>query len=234
MIELFTCAIVDDNPESIENLCEHLSLFSNIEIVHKESDPLIAQQKLLEKPVDLLFVDIEMPRMSGIQLVQSLPFDQKTIFVTAHEQYAAESFETDAIDYLLKPVPFDRFAKATHKAMRLFDMENVYQKATKVKNDYIFFKDIERKMLDKVEIDDITYIEAQRNYITIYRLHNHLQVRKKITALMEDLPEELFAQVHRSYVVARKMIKKVQSTDIILKYSEKAIPLGRKYRKNLN
>lgn len=230
----FTCAIVDDNMDSIESLSEHLSLFSNLEILHKESDPLLAQEKLLKKPVDLLFADIEMPGMSGIQLVQSLPHDQKTIFVTAHEQYAAEGFGTDAIDYLLKPVPFDRFAKAVHKAMRLLNMEKVYASATKVKNDYLFVKNMYSKMLQKVDLADIVYIEARRNYCIIYRLHDHLLVRKRLVTIMEDLPDELFVQVHRSYVVARKVIEKVQAKEIVLRVSGQLIPFGRKYHRNFS
>lgn len=214
---------IDDEPLPLEILKEycHQSGFISLEKTFTKVGD--AQKYLKSFPVDLLFLDIQMPQLSGIEFYKSLKQNVMLIFTTAHSQYAIEGFNLNAVDYLLKPFSYERFLMATNKAKDYFDYlkqsESVTNKYLYVRSDY---------SLIQIAFSDILYIESFADYLDI-----HLSGSKKITTrmplktIMEKLPPQEFMRVHRSYVIPFKRIQKVRKKTIYL--MEKEIPVGASY-----
>lgn len=219
------CIAIDDEPLALELIQYYVSLHSELQLIATFDDALQARQYLQTHEVDLMFADINMPDINGLQLVESLSKKPMVIFTTAYKKFAYEGFELQAIDYLLKPIGPERFAKAIQKLKDAFLLqqqkkEQVEQPSIYVRSDY--------KML-RIVLDQIQYIEGLEDYIRI-----HVDGSRPVLTLMslkameETLPADLFIRIHRSYIIPIKRIVAIQGKEIQLPGI--SLPIGKKYQ----
>ncbi len=221
------CLIIDDEPLARDLIESYVKRMDKLTLVKTCSNALEAFPLLQQKQIDLIFLDIQMPQLTGIDLIKSLQDRPKVILTTAYREYAAEAFDLDVIDYLIKPVTFDRFLRAVGK---------IYQAAPQVVEEnpvmksfddaYIFLRE-DREMV-KVFLKDILYIESLRDYVRVKTAASQVVTYQKISFLEQKLPEKEFVRIHRSFIVA---VDKVSSfTFNSVKIGDIEIPLGRNYK----
>ena len=221
-----SCIIVDDEPLARKGLEKYVSQIDFLDLKAVCKNAMQANSILKEQAIDLLFLDIEMPMLSGIEFLKSRTDNPSVIFTTAYSKYALEGYQFDVIDYLLKPISFDRFLQASNKALRIIKPN---QANIPIEDPFIFIKT--DKQLLKVKVDDILFIEAMQNYILF---HTH---SKKIMALvpMKNIFELLsptdFIQVHRSYVVAKHKVEAITGNQLII--NKHNIPISTRMRKEV-
>ena len=221
------CLLVDDEPPAREILRRYIDDITTLELTAECSNALQAFSFLQKEAIDLMFLDIRMPRMNGNDFLKSLRHPPKVIFTTAYPEYALEGYELDVVDYLLKPVPFDRFLKAVNKAFPTGAApEEKVDLVEKKKQAFVYFR-IDRKM-KKVMLDDIMYIESMKDYIKLFTSEGLLITKQSISSVEEMLPEKEFARVHRSYIVSLNNIKSF--TAEVIEIGDTNIPIGKLYR----
>lgn len=217
------CLIVDDEPPAIKILKSYIEDLENMEIIGTCNNAFQAIDILNEEKVDLMFLDINMPKLLGTQLLKSIQHPPKVIFTTAHKDYAIEAFELDAIDYLLKPVSFERFLKAVNKFCQINNVETDAYCSTP---GFLYFR-AERKMV-KVFLKDIIYIESYKDYVVIHRQNDdNLKVKYSISSVENMLPRNLFLRIHRSFIVSIKKVTAFTNNDVEIGKIE--IPIGKSY-----
>lgn len=219
---------IDDEPMALEVVRAHAAKVPYLELVGCFTDAFKALEFLQNEPVDLLLLDIKMPDISGLEFVTSLPKKPMVIFTTAYSEHAVTSFELDAVDYLLKPFSLPRFVKACNKAQELLQLRGTSATSATVK-DYIFLKTGYEQV--KVHYDEILYLEAAGNYVTFVLEGKKLLSRMTIQELSEQLPADSFVRVHRSYIVAKKQIDKIERHQVCIKGNE--VPVGASYMQQL-
>lgn len=213
---------IDDEPVALQVIEHHIAKVSFIELKSTFTDAFMAIDYLQKEQVDLIFLDIKMPDISGIEFLRSLNTSPMVIFTTAYSEHALLSFELDAIDYLLKPFSMSRFLKACNKASELYSLR---AKKLQHNKDYLFVKDGYEHV--KVEIDRILYIEASGNYTQIHLGDKCVSSRITISELLELLPKNEFVRCHRAFIVARSKIIKFDKTQIWV--ADRVIPIGTTY-----
>lgn len=225
--------IVDDEPHAIAVLEKYLLQFNQMELVGKCVDAIQAFQLLQQKPVDLLFLDINMPGIKGTDLLRSLKNPPKVIFTTAHGEYALEGFELNAVDYLMKPISFERFLRAIDKIYQLNEHKSkaiiTHESPVSDHETFIYLK-VDRKTV-KVNVSDILWIESLRDYVKVVVKDQEYITRQKISILEEMLPENKFVRIHRSFIVALAKIDSFYSYSIEVAGHE--LPIGRNYKQDV-
>jgi len=225
--------IVDDEPHAIAVLEKYLAQFNQMELVGKCSDAIQAFQLLQQKPVDLMFLDIKMPGIKGTDLLRSLKNPPRVIFTTAYSEYALEGFELNAVDYLLKPISFERFLRAVDKIYQLAESRHnpmiTHEIPASDHETFIYLK-VERKTV-KVNVNDILWIESLRDYVKVVIKDQVYITRQKISILEEMLPENKFVRIHRSFIVALGKIDSFYSYSIEVAGHE--LPIGRNYKQDV-
>lgn len=225
------CLIVDDEPLAIEILQSYVERVDSLELVATCSNAVKAFDVLKKEHIDLLFLDIQMPKLTGIEFLKALNPAPKVVFTTAYREYAVESYELNVVDYLLKPIAFDRFLMAINKAV-----ENGGQSTEVIQNfgetlsdsDPFLFLKVDRKMV-KVYLKDITYIESLKDYVRVKTEDgNEVVSLQKISYLEKKLPADCFIRVHKSYIISVKKIAAYTHTTIEIGNTE--IPIGRSYK----
>lgn len=197
------CLIVDDEPLARHLLTDYVSKVSFLALHAACASPLAALDALRTAPIDLLFLDVHMPQLTGLQLLRSLPKPPLVVFTTAHSEYALPSYELDAVDYLLKPITFERFLRAAHKAdaRRLAALPaGPPLTLPPAAPPFLFVKDGPRRV--KVRWDDILYVEGLRDYVTIHTRQQKIVSLLQLKALVQQLPPDRFVRIHHSYIVA--------------------------------
>lgn len=218
-----TCIIVDDEPPAIKILKKYVESVSQLEVVGTCNNAFQAIEILNSKKIDLMFLDINMPKLMGTELIKTLKYPPKVIFTTAHKDYAIEAFDLDAIDYLLKPVSFERFLKAVNKYCHF---NNVETDLSDKNSGFLYFRS-DRKMI-KVFLDDILYIESLKDYIIIHRQDNpSVRVKQTLSSVENMLPQNLFLRIHRSFIVSIDKVTAYTKND--LEIGEIELPFGRNY-----
>lgn len=223
------CVAIDDEPLALELLREYISRFPQLKLMHTFDDAISAVELLRNTKVDLLFIDINMPDITGIDLVRSLQERPLIVFTTAHKQFAIEGFELDAVDYLLKPINFDRFARAVYKAIDYYKYKNT---PSQEGNDSLFVHS-EYKLV-KIPLNEIEYIESLEDYIKI-----HVAGAKPVLTLMsmkkvlEKLPADKFQRIHRSYIVSVAKVKSIQNRKVQLSNAVE-LPISDSYVQFIN
>lgn len=211
------CLIVDDEPIGREIIEKFVKELSYLELVAVCEDAFEALDILQNTPIDLLFSDIQMPKINGLELVRSLPFPPVIIFITAHSKFAVNGFELGVTDYLLKPVSFNRFLKAVNKAKLQIDSRNSSSPSNPENKsaEYIFIK--ANNKFNKIQYKDILYIESIKDYIKIiFSNGTNLVTYSSMKAIEEKLPSTLFVRIHNSYLVKISAIKAVMGTVVEL------------------
>lgn len=217
------CIAIEDEPPALELVKEYIRRFPQLELVQAFTDAIAAGEYLRQHPVDLLFVDINMPDITGLDLVRSLADKPMVIFTTAHKKFAVEGFELDAIDYVLKPLAFDRFSRAINKAIEYYE----YKRKTTPASAHLFVYS-EYRML-KIELSQVEYIESLEDYIKIHLLNaKPVMTLMTLKGVLEKLPAEQFKRIHRSYIVAVDKVKSVQNRKVQLQ-SGAGLPVSDSY-----
>lgn len=227
------CLLIDDEPPALQILQSHIDQISGLEIVGKCGNAVEAIDLLHRKTVDVMFLDIKMPKIIGTEFIRNLSQPPKVIFVTAYREFAVEGFELDAVDYLVKPVSFERFLKAIDRLRRSADHQTVREhKLYKPNPDAFIYLKIDR-VRQKIFIEDILYIESWKDYVQIHFTNGkNLLVKQTISAIENLLSDHMFLRVHRSYIVSLNKISGYNSTSLRLGATE--IPVGRLYKQNVN
>ncbi|TWJ04484.1 LytTR family two component transcriptional regulator [Mucilaginibacter frigoritolerans] len=200
-----TCIITDDEPFARKGLQGYIEKIGFLDLKGTCEDAIQLSDMLQQQPVDLLFLDIQMPHITGIEFIRALSKPPKVIFTTAYEQYALQGFELDVLDYLLKPISYERFLKAAWKARDYFAVREDKSLAT---IPYMFAKS--NGKLEKICFDEILFIEGMENYAAVHLENKKLIIHTTIKALLEKLPAGKFIQTHKSYIAA---INKVESIE---------------------
>ncbi|WP_445752759.1 LytR/AlgR family response regulator transcription factor [Polaribacter sp.] len=211
------CLIIDDEPSSQNVLKSFIQKIDYLEYVDVCNNALEALEFLKSNVIDLLFLDINMPHLSGIDFYKSLKNPPKVIFTTAYSAFALEGFELDAVDYLLKPFSFERFLKAVSKFKDLND-NNI---------EFVFIKS--DKKIHQLKIDDIYFIEGLGDYIKVHLKNNFLITYKPLKLMYNSLPKSTFIQVHKSYIVNKNKLDYIEGN--VANINSNKIPLGEKYKK---
>ncbi|QZT37619.1 LytTR family DNA-binding domain-containing protein [Halosquirtibacter xylanolyticus] len=224
------CLIVDDEILALEVIEAYINRLNNLELVDKCHSAIEALSILNSTKIDLLFLDIQMPGLTGIQLLRNLSNPPKVIFTTAYSEYAVESYDLEALDYLIKPIPFDRFIKAVNRFFKQNNSSfNIPETAPSLdtENPFIFVKSDKRMV--KITLNQIEYIESIRNNVSIF-LENGEEVvtPNTISNIEEKLPEMNFIRVHRSFIVSISKIESYTAANIRIK--NHVIPIGRNYK----
>jgi DNA-binding LytR/AlgR family response regulator len=228
---IWRCLLVDDEPLAIEVLEKHIETVDQLEVVGKCNNAFKAMEFLQKNPVDLMFLDIQMPKLTGTSFVRTLQNPPKVIFTTAYKEFAIDAFELDAVDYLLKPISLERFLRAVNKLTQTtYTHPEEMPAVQELSPGFIYFR-ADRKMI-KLFYDEILYIESIKDYIKIFRDGNSpLLVKQSITATEEMLPPHLFLRIHRSYIVSVNKITAFTNNDVEIEKIE--IPIGRMYKPQL-
>lgn len=214
--------VIDDEPLAIDVLKQYLTQLPTLQLMATFDDALAGQAYLQDNPVDLLFIDINMPDLRGTELVRTLSQKMMVIFTTAYKNYAWEGFELDAVDYLVKPISFERFDKAVQKATDLFTLKN----ASRPDNDSLFVR--AEYQLVKINFSDIEYIESVEDYLKVHRSNDRpVMTLMTMKAVLQKLPPAQFARIHRSYIVPLSKIKSVVNRRVRLSSVE--LPVSSSY-----
>jgi len=216
------CIIIDDEPLAIKLLASYCSEIDQVEVLHTFSNPVEAIKFLKINPVDLIFLDIQMPELSGIDLVKIIDDQVSVIFTTAYPEYAVEGFEVNAVDYLLKPITFQRFEQAVAK----FLQHRKGKIANDVLDDFIMVKSDYR--LSKIKYDDILFLEGMGDYTAIHTSRKKTLTLEKMKTFEKDLPSQRFLRVHRSFIIALDKFQYIERNKI--KIGTKLIPIGTTYQ----
>ncbi len=227
------CIIIDDEPLARDLMRNHISKLENFEIVAECGDAMKAMQELRDKKVDIMFIDIEMPQITGIEFLKILKNPPKIIITSAYREYALDSFELDVVDYLLKPITFERFLKAVNKYYQETQEETEVKIPVSDLNQkeepFIYVK--ENKRLIKVNLGDILYIEGLSEYVQIYTDRKKFITKTSMTNLEEKLPSDGFLRIHKSFIVSLSRIEAFTASTI--EVPGKELPIGRSYKNSV-
>lgn len=221
-----SCLIVDDEAIARDIIATHLSKINNINIVDSCSNATEAFNVMSNRTIDLVFLDINMPQISGIAFAKSINSDIKVIFTTAYRDYAVEGFELKAVDYLLKPISFERLQKAINTYFEVHTKHNHNQDYINDNSNFIFVRS-NRKMI-KVDFESIIYIESYSDYLKIHTTEQTIVTRETITAIEAKLPKSQFLRIHRSYIIALNCIDSFTNEQITI--NEKSLTISRSYK----
>lgn len=234
--KIIRCLIVDDEPLARSVLVDHCSKIDFIEVIDECKNALEANSVLTHQSVDLIFLDINMPHMSGIDFFKQLNPRPAVIFTTAYSDYALDGFELDAIDYMVKPINFTRFFKGANKALKWLgkEPEKVPNSSTDLnplnEKPFLYFKTIDK--IVRIHLQDIVAIESQGHYVKILLEGENHVIHESISELERRLPSSDFIRVHRSFIVALKHVKAFSSA--FIETPAIKVPIGRSYKEQVN
>jgi DNA-binding LytR/AlgR family response regulator len=226
------CLLIDDEPPALKVLANYISSINGMEIAGQCRNAIEALNVLQQKTVDVIFLDIKMPQIIGTEFLKNLANPPKVVFVTAYREYAVDGFELDAVDYLIKPVSFERFFKAITKLNRLIGREIPAASVNEGPDPaaFIYLK-VDRDM-KKIFVNDIEYIESWKDYVKVFLSGgSHFLVKRSISAVENLLSEHKFMRVHRSYIVSLSKISGYNA--LSLKLGQNKIPVGRLYKQSV-
>jgi DNA-binding LytR/AlgR family response regulator len=217
------CLIVDDEPVARKGLIDYVADINFLHLVAECENSMAAARYLNEQTVDLIFLDINMPKLTGIDFLKSLRNPPMVIFTTAFSEYALEGYSLDIIDYLMKPIPFDRFLKAAQKACELYQLKHQATADKDHQPDYFFIKCDSK--YEKVDFREVLYIESLQNYVIIHTRDKKLITYITLTGLENQLPKDQFLKVHKSFIVSFASIKAIDGSEIFI--GDTRIPISR-------
>lgn len=223
-----SCIIIDDEPIARKILQEFTEQVPYLDLIGKFESAMKAEEFLKGNQPDIIFLDIEMPKVSGLEMLKRIHVESLVIVTTAFPQYALDGYELDIIDYLLKPFALHRFLKAVQKAKDFYEMKTIGASSVQQPS-YIFIKS--EKRIEKVELSEILYAEVLGNYITIYTDRKAIVAYLTMKSLETQLPVEDFIKIHQSFLVNRSKIESLEGND--LKVGSKSLPISRNYRESV-
>ncbi|CAN5520978.1 LytTR family DNA-binding domain-containing protein [soil metagenome] len=226
---MIKCVIIDDEQPAINVLKNYINRLPDCKLIATETNPLAGIEIIKNEKPDLVFLDIQMDEMNGIEVMKAINKITKVIFCTAYSEFAVTSYELDAVDYLMKPIDFNRFVKAVQ---RVGDNPSPPPSilTESLPNDYIFVKTGQRGKMLKIDLDDIDYVEAMNNYIAFHQGGRKTMAHLTMKEIEERLPPGSFMRIHKSYIVALKQISGMENNELSLKKVSGRIPIGANYR----
>ena len=224
----YTCIAIDDEYPATLVIESFAAKIPDLNLVKSFTKAEEALKFINENNIDIIFLDIQMPNINGIEFIQNLRKDHKIIFTTAYDKYAVEGFKLEATDYLLKPFPFDRFVQATNKAIKQIELENKATQASTKRDDKDFISVKSDYKLHKIQLSDIDYIEGLKAYISIFVNGKRVIVLESLKNIESNLPSDRFIRVHKSYIVPIQKIKLMDGN--MLDLGLKKIPIGKSYK----
>jgi len=225
------CVIVDDEPLARNLMTEYVKKVPSLNLIEACSSPIAALEVLKKHPVDLLFLDVQMPELTGISMLKVMKKKPLVILTTAYSEYALQGYDLDVADYLLKPITFERFLRAVDKATERLSPKTqlvVERSATTADPSFVFVKDGTK--LVKVVFDDIKYVEGLKDYVTIHTDTQKIISLQRLKTLEDQLPGDKFIRIHNSYIVAIKAIDVVHKNNVQI--GEAMLPIGETYKKS--
>ncbi|MFK5959473.1 MAG: LytTR family DNA-binding domain-containing protein [Lutibacter sp.] len=220
------CIIIDDEPLAIKVIENYLNEFKNMELIATFNSAIAALPIIEKNEVDVIFLDINMPKMNGLEFLKTLPTKPHIVITTAYREYAVESFDLDVLDYLVKPIPFGRFLKAINKIGNRVNLEkDTSNKVVFKEEPYIFLK-VDKKLM-KIKLNDILYIESLKDYIKVITILGDYLVHKSMTSISEELPSDIFLRIHRSFTISLNKITSLEGNSVEI--ANRRIPIGRNY-----
>lgn len=223
------CLIVDDEPIAREGLSKYARDIDFLELVGIASNPVELSSLLNKTSVDLIFLDIQMPLMSGIEFLKISPNLPMVVITTAHPSYAVEGFELDVIDYLLKPITFNRLFKAASKAKEYYHLVNKgspHDHNEEIENNFFFVKC--NNKYEKIFFEEILYVEAMQNYVNIYTSKSKFTTLLFLKNVESSLPKDQFIRIHRSYIIALNKVDQINNNEVLIR--EHRLPISRSLR----
>lgn len=223
------CVLIDDEPLAIKVLQNYFTNFTDFEVIGTFNNSLEGLDFINSNNVDAVFLDINMPMMTGFELISLLEKKTKIIITTAFREFAAESYDLEVLDYLVKPIPLPRFIKCIHKIEAEHNLKNNIKIENHRIEPHIFIK-VDKKMV-KINIDEILFVEGMKEYIKVVTTEKTYITHKSLTSLTDELPSDRFIRIHKSYTIALNKVKTIEGNRIqILSYT---IPIGRNYSKEV-
>nr|WP_294789201.1 LytTR family DNA-binding domain-containing protein [uncultured Flavobacterium sp.] len=223
------CVLIDDEPLAIKVLQNYFTNFTDFEVIATFNNSLEALDFINSTAVDAVFLDINMPMMTGFELISLIENKTKVIITTAFREFAAESYDLDVLDYLVKPIPLPRFIKCINKITTEYNLKNNIKVETSKGDSHIFIK-VDKKMM-KINIEEILFVEGMKEYIKVVTPDKTYITHKSLTSLSEELPADRFLRIHKSYVIALNKVKSIEGNRVqIQSYN---IPIGRNYSKDV-
>lgn len=227
---IITCIIIDDEPLAIEIVESYVSKVEQLKLVGTFRNAIQAFAFLQDQPVDLIFLDIQMPKLSGLDFLKTLKNPPKVILTTAYRDYALDGYELEVLDYLLKPIPFERFLKAIAKVLHQAGGSSLMvPKTEQPTDDYVYFK-VDKKMV-KTRMTDVLYIESVKDYVKVRTSDKEIITQQKISYLEESLPRDQFLRIHRSFIVNVEKIDAYSASDVEI--GKHSVPIGRNYKNDV-
>jgi two-component system, LytTR family, response regulator len=226
------CVIIEDEPLARNLMVEYVKKVPTLNLIEAFSNPLAAMETLRSASIDILFLDVQMPEITGISLLKILKKRPLVVLTTAYSQYALEGYELDVADYLLKPITFERFLKSVDKITQRLEsapaVPPTHVESPAPAPTFIFVKDGTK--LVKVKLDEILYIEGLKDYVTIHTINQKIVTLQRLKTLEEQLPANQFIRIHNSYIVALNAIEVIQKNEVQIKGV--ILPIGDTYRKS--
>jgi len=219
----YKCLVVDDEPLALDIIENYISKIPELELAKTCNNAIEALETLRNEDIAILFLDIQMPEITGLEFLRSLKNPPVVIFTTAYSEYAVDGFDLDAVDYLLKPISFDRFLKATNKAINAL-VESTRKE--QVNSDHIFVK-ADKKMV-KIMLKDILYIEGLKDYVMIFTSEKRTITLQTMKNLEQWLPKSMFIRIHRSFIISIEKVQSVVGNSVDI--AGKLLPIGKNYR----
>ena len=231
---MINCIIVDDEQHAIDILTHYVAQTPFLNLVGTSTNPIEALQLVTTQKTELVFLDIQMPELSGIDFIKAINGKAKVILTTAYSEFALESYELDVVDYLLKPIRLPRFLQAVQKAVKeIGESQTVAQEDTHVEDDYIFVKTESKGKLLKINLDEIDYIEGMKNYVAIYCGGKKTMVYTSMKDLEERLSQKQFIRVHKSFIIPIAKITGIEGNMVRLKNVSTEVLIGENYKSDL-
>jgi DNA-binding LytR/AlgR family response regulator len=230
---MINCIIVDDEQHAIDILETYVAQTPSLHLAGTTTNPMEALQMVSAQKIDLVFLDIHMPELSGIDFIKAINGKVKVILTTAYSEFALESYELDVVDYLLKPIRFPRFLQSVQKAVSELNELSMSHSSTEGNDDYIFVKTESKGKLLKINLNEIDYIEGMKNYVAIFRSGQKTLVYTSMKELEERLPHKQFIRVHKSFIIPISKITGIEGNMLRLKNVTTEILIGDSYRPEL-
>ena len=222
---MIRCCVIDDEPLARECLTNYISEIDFLQLAGEGSNPMELDKLMGQQPIDLIFLDIQMPLMNGIDFLRSNPSLPPIVFTTAYPSYALEGYELDVLDYLLKPITLDRFYQSAVKARDYIALLGQEQELSTA-DDHFFVKCDSK--YEKIFFEEVLFVQAQQNYVTIHTSRGKFMTLLNLKSVQENLDDREFIKVHKSFIVAKKRVQRIDNSDVII--GEHRIPISRTNR----
>lgn len=225
------CFIIDDEQPAINILQTFINNTTGLELVGSDINPISGIKKINELKPDVVFLDIQMDEMNGLEVVKHIPEGVKVVFCTAYSQFAVDSYDLNAVDYLMKPVPYERFLKSIEKVEPSLKEESEEDGSS---SDYMFFAMEQKGRMGRIEFDDIDYIEAMSNYMCFVMNGKKVLVYVTMKELEAVLPKTKFMRIHKSFIIYKHKVELIEKNSVKLFNYDTLIPIGENYRTEVN